>query len=248
MPITPRDVWLDKDSFATTLFTLIIDEYVMGAQEADEIDPQEWDPETIALEIEDDHKIELPQLVHDRLMVAFRLRQSDEFYKSLPDFISYCNILAGTPAGPQFDPADSLEIAWGITEALFLAPPPEDDENPFSEEITAYIGKVLDEEGIMNAPDILAIATRGEPLVDVQGEFSDDPEMFNAIYDAEASKTEDINNAVRRSLIALTHQLRNLPLQHGKSVKVQQMFQSLEEPVQASPSTADDRALRKFIF
>lgn len=248
MPITPRDVWLDKDAFATTLFTLFIDEYVMGSKEADEVDPQEWDPETIALEIEDDHNIELPQLVHDRLMTAFRLRQSDEFYKSLPDFIAYCNVLAGTPYSPQFDPADALEIAWGLTEAMLLAPPKEDDENPFSEEITAYIGKVLDDEGIMNAPDILAIATRGEPLVNVQEEFSDDPEMFNAIYDAEASKTKDINSAVRRSLMALMHQLNNLPMQHGKTVQISQMFQSLERSAQASPSTADDRALRRFIF
>ncbi len=248
MPLTARDVWLDKDSFATTLFVLFLDEYVFGAEEDDEVNPQEWDPETIALEIEDDHNIELPKLVHDRLMTAMRLCQSDEFYKSCPDFIAYCNVLAGTPYSPEFDPADSLEIAWGITEAMLLRPPAEDDENPFTEEITAYIGQVLDAEGIMQAPDILQIATRGEMDLDVQGEFSDDPQMFNAIYDAEASKTNDINQAMRRSLQALMQQLNTLPLRHGKTVHIAQMFQSLNKSASPEPSTVEERRLRYIDF
>jgi hypothetical protein len=42
-----------------------------------------------------------------------------------------------------------------MTEALLIQPPDDDDENPFSEDIVAYIGQVLNQEGIISPPDIL---------------------------------------------------------------------------------------------
>lgn len=228
--LLPKDVWTNDDSYATTLLTLFIDEYVIPWAEAKderEDNPLTWDPETIALEIEDDHDISLPKLVHDRLMTAIQLITTDTFYKSCPDFVAYCNVLAGTPYGPEWDPADSLEIAWGVTEALILQPPDDEDEEPFTEEIRGYIGRALDQEGLMNAPDILQIGLRDATLVDVQGEFSDDPTMFNAIYDAEAAKTADINRAIRSNLQNLLQQLKSLPVRNGDTSKVEQMLQSL---------------------
>lgn len=232
---TARDVWSDEDSYALTLITLFIEEYVIPWAKAkeegntEEENPLNWDPETICLEIEDDHNISLPKLVHDRLMTAINLLTTDSFFKSCPDFIAYCNVLAGTPYGPEFDPADSVEVAWGITEAMLISPPDDNDEEPFTDEIRAYIGQALDDEGIMNAPDILQIALRDAKLTDVQGEFSDDPTMFNAIYDAESSKTDDINRAIRQNLRQLLAQLRELPLQDGDTSKVEQMLQQLDQ-------------------
>lgn len=232
---TARDFWLDEDSYALTLLTLFFDQYVLPWQaaqaegETEEENPLTWDPETIALEIEDDHNIALPKLVHDRLMTAINLVTTDSFFKSCPDFIAYCNVLSGTPYGPEWDPADAIEVAWGITEGMLIRPPDDDDEEPFTEEIRAYIGKVLDDEGIMNAPDILQIALRDAKLTDVQGEFSDDPTMFNALYDAEASKTQDINRAIRENLRHLLAQLRSLPLEDGDTSQVEQMLKSLDQ-------------------
>lgn len=229
---TAREVWLNEESFALTLLTLFIDTYVVPwgeSKDPNETSPLEWDPETIALEIEDDFNLDLPKLVFDRLMTAIQLVGSDAFYKSCPDFVAYCNVLAGTPYGPEWDPADALEIAWGITETLLIAPPDENDEEPFTDEILGYIGKALDEEGIMNAPDILQIALRDANLVDIQGDFSDDPEMFNAIYDAEASKTADINQAVRTNLQILLKQLQSLPVRSGDTSRVEQMLQALTQ-------------------
>lgn len=219
--------WVSPDSFATTLLVLFIDTY--GT------DGCAWSPETIKLEIEDDFRVTLPQPNFDRLMTAINLLTADDFYQSLPDFINYCNLLSGDSFDPRvWDPADATEIAWGITEGLMLSPPEPNDEEPFSEEIVAYIGKVLDQEGIIQPPDVLKIAIRDQdPSAFIDSEFSDDPELFDSIYDFETSKTSEINRLIRANLQLLASQLESLPLRNGSAVGVvQQMLRALpaEEP------------------
>jgi len=202
-------VFANPASLTTTLITLFVDAY--GTEGFS------WSPETIVMEVEDDFRVKLPRTVKDRLLAGVNLITSDDFYKSLPDFINYCNVLSGDSYDPtQWDPADSAEIAWGITEGLLLSPPDEEDENPFTDEIVAYIGKVLDEEGIINPPDVLKIAIRDVPGFS-PGEFSDDPIMFNAVHDFETHKTESINTAVKQGLHTLAQQLDALSLQDGNT-------------------------------
>lgn len=218
-----RQAFVSPDSFATTMLTLFVDMY--GTEGFN------WDPETIRMELEEDLRSKLPQANFDRLMAAINLLTSDDFYKSLPDFISYCNILSGDTYDPRnWDPADAAEIAWGMTEALLIQPPDDDDENPFSEDIVAYIGQVLNQEGIISPPDILKVAVRDDdPARMVAGEYSDDPEMFNSIYDFEAGKTAEIDQLVKANLQRLTQQLQSLPLRAGNPANaVQQMLQSLD--------------------
>lgn len=227
MPVTQRsqllsEVWSSPTSFATTLLTLFVDMY--GT------DGFQWAPETIQMEIEEDFRVKLPPANFDRLMAAINLITSNDFYRSLPDFIMYCNVLSGDTYDPRtWDPADSAEIAWGITEGLLLSPPDDHDEEPFAEEIVAYIGQILNSEGIMNPPDVLKIAMRdNDPQAMVAENYSDDPVMFDSIYDFEASKTGDINQMVRSNLQLLSQQLGCLPLRSGSAEGVvQQMLQSL---------------------
>ena len=200
-------VFTDTSSYTTTMITQFVDTY--GTEGFS------WSPETIVMEVEDDFKVKLPRANKDRLLAGVNLITSDDFYKSLPDFINYCNVLSGDLYDPtRWDPAASSEIAWGITEGLLLSPPAEDDEDPFTDEIVAYIGALLDEEGIINPPDVLKIAVR-----DVSGyspgEFSDDPIMFDAVHDFETGKTESINAAVKQGLRTLAEQLDALSLQDG---------------------------------
>lgn len=181
----------------------------------------QWDPATIVMEIEEDFDVDLPQVAIDKLMVAINILTSDAFYNSLPDFITFCNVLSGDTYRPDmFDPADSAEVAWGMTEGLLIAPPEEDGEGPFSEEIRAYIGAVLDSEGIINAPDILQIALRRANISDAANQFSDDPEMFGAIYDVEAGKTAEINQIMREKATMLVGQLQALQLTNGTTEQV----------------------------
>jgi hypothetical protein len=212
-----QEAWRSKETRATVLLTMFLDRFGTEALE--------WDPATIALEVEDEFDVDLPQLSLDRLIVAIQILTTDRFFKRLPDFIAFCNVLDGDPFQPDtFDPADAEEVAWGITEALLISPPEDDDPEPFTDEIRAYIGSVLDSEGILNPPDILRIALRIVNVSPAMKDFSDDPTMFNAIYDVEAGKTEDINQSIRFRTELLTEQLAALSLKNGTTQHVAEML------------------------
>ena len=190
-----------------------------------------WDPATITLEIEEEFNVDLPQLALDKLLVAIQILTTDQFFKSLPDFNDFCNVLCGATYRPDmWDPADAEEVAWGVTEALLISPPDEDDKEPLTEEIRAYIGAVLDSEGIINPPDILRVALRAARVSPSIEDFSDDPTMFNAIYDLEAGKTADINQSIRMKTELLIAQLAALNLQNGNTQQVVEILRNATSP------------------
>jgi hypothetical protein len=207
----PDDVlqkrWTDPTTFGTTLLVMFADRFgTAGLQ---------WEPESILYAVENEFHVALPAANFDRLMAAISVKLSNAFYKDLPTFIDICNVLSGDSFDPRvWDPADSSEIAWGITEVLLLDPPDPDDEEPFTDEIRAYIGKVLEAEGIITPPAILRIALR-DSFDNHPDTYSDDPEMFNAIYDYEASKTSDITKMLKEGLKRLGQQLDSLSLRTG---------------------------------
>ena len=214
-----QEAWKSRETFASGLLTLYLDRF--GVEALD------WDPATITLEVEEEFDVELPQLSLDKLLVAIQILTSDRFFKNLPDFISFCNVLGGDTYRPDmWDPADAEEVAWGITEALLISPPDDSDPEPFTDEIRAYIGAVLDSEGIINAPDILRIALRAARVSPNIADFSDDPTMFNAVYDLEAGKTEDINQSIRLKTDLLVKQLTALDLQNGNTKYVVELLQN----------------------
>jgi len=189
-----------------------------------------WEPNTILLEIEEEFNVDLPQLALDKLLVGIQILTTDRFYKSLPDFISFCNVLSGDTYRPDmWDPADAEEVAWGVTEALLIYPPEDNDEEPFTDEIRAYIGAVLDREGLINPPDILRIALRQARVSPSIDDFSDDPTMFNAVYDLEEGKRADIENTIRMRTKMLAAQFNALKLENGQVDKVVKMLESAAE-------------------
>jgi hypothetical protein len=207
MPKPIQEVWSNPESFTTTLLVVFLDRY--GTEGL------KWDPATIAMEVEDDFGVSLSQEIFDRLIAGIQLLTTNDFYVSLPTFITLCNVLSGDTYNPNlWDPADSLEIAWGITEAILLSPPEAGEDEPFSDEIRAYIGFTLDQEGIMNPPDLLRLAIRSSQVM-LQADYSDDPTMFGAIYEAEQQKTDEINQIIRKRLATLSDQLVRLPLRTG---------------------------------
>lgn len=203
-------LWTSHQTFASVLLTVFLDRFGVEALQ--------WDPGTITLELEDEFNVDLPQAVLDKLLVAINLVVTDTFYTNLPDFIMFCNVLSGDTYRPDtFDPADSAEVAWGITEGMLISPPEENQSDPFSDEIRAYIGAVLDQEGIINAPDVLKIALRRANVSDAANEFSDDPAMFNAVYEVEAGKTADIDHIIKTKVNMLLGQLQAIQLQNGST-------------------------------
>lgn len=209
MPNTLQQRWTAPDSFGTTLLVMFADRF--GTEGLS------WEPNTIMMMVEREFQVALPDYNFDRLMAAISLQLSDAFYKDLATFIDVCNVLSGDLYDPRtWDPADASECAWGIVEAFFLCPP--EGDSPYSEEILAYIGCVLDAEGIKNPPEILRMAIRDTP--EHQDDYSDDPTMFAGIDEFQRSKASDINNTLRRNLRSLQQQLESLPLRTGDARNV----------------------------
>jgi hypothetical protein len=206
---TTRECWEDPQAFATTLVTLLVDTY--GGEAVS------WAPQTIVLELHDDFQVKLPPTNLDRLCAGMRLLSSDEFYVSAAEFNELCRVLAGEPLLPgMVIPADAAECAWGISEALLLSPPSEGVEEPFSAEVQVLLGKVLEDEGILTPPDVLKIALVDDNVARrVKYDLADDPEMFEAVWQVEKGKTDEIDRFVRDRLQALIIQLESLPLKNG---------------------------------
>lgn len=208
---TLKAVWRSDRSYATTLVICFIDTY--GTEGLD------WDPMTIRSEIEEDFSVKISNNTFNRLMAGINIVTTDQFYSSLPDFIDLCNILDGDILDPKlFDPADPSECAWGITEALFMSPPDEGDENPFSPDIVGYIAEILKSHGINNPPDVLKIALKGGPeeVAETVGQnFSDDPEMYSAIWKNQQEKSEEIVSFIKSRLKLLVGQIKGLSLSNG---------------------------------
>ena len=214
-----QTAWASPETFGSVLLTSFLDSF--GVEGLD------WDPATIALEIEDEFGVDLAQPVLDKLIVAMQILTTDRFFKSLPDFVSFCNILGGDTYRPDmWDPADAEEVAWGITEAMLISPPEDNEPEPFNAEICAYIGAVLDGEGIINPPDILRIALRAARVSPSIEDFSDDPAMFSAVYDLEAGKTADINQTILMKTKLLAAQLSALHLKNGNTQQVVALLES----------------------
>lgn len=217
-----QEMWRSPETFASVLLAVYLDRF--GTEALD------WDPTTATLEIEQEFDVDLPQDSLDKLMVAVQILTTDRFYKNLPDFITFCNVLSGDDYRPDmWDPADAEEVAWGVTEAMIIYPPEENDPEPFSDEIRAYIGGVLDAEGIINPPDILRIALRAARVSPSIDDFSDDPAMFNAVYDLEEGKKEDINRTIIDRTKQLADQFAALKLQTGNTEEMAQLLRQMTE-------------------
>jgi hypothetical protein len=208
-----KQVWLSEQSYATTLLLCYMDAY--GSEGL------EWDPMTIRHEIEEDFGIKLPNKSFNKLMAAINIAASDQFYTSLPDFIDLCNVLSGDVLDPRwFDPADPSECAWGMTEVMFISPPDKEDENPFSQDIVGYIAEALKSHGIQNPPDVLKVGLRDDAAQiaeNVAQTFSDDPEMYSAIWKVQQEKSEDIRTYVKQNLRSLVDQIEKLQLNNGNA-------------------------------
>jgi hypothetical protein len=119
-----------------------------------------------------------------------------------------------------FDPADAQEIAWGVTEALLLSPP--EDEDPFSAEIRGYIIETLRSEGFTSAPDILSNIYKVSSQVagSYEAMATEDPELFETAYGIAADKTSDVDAIINERLRMLVTQLSRLPLRSGDAKTV----------------------------
>jgi hypothetical protein len=96
---------------------------------------------------------------------------------------------------------------------------------------------VLESEGILTPPDILKIAKVDDRrLKNLHNDFSDDPEMYGAIWANQEDKTEDINDLVKGRLMLMVNQLAGLSLKNGSTADVaKKMLSGLQGRKGGSP-------------
>jgi hypothetical protein len=229
-----RQILESPDAPATVVFIILTD--CFGFDEEKNANILVWDPGTIQEEATALLGKPLNDRCFNRVMAAIEIVSNDGFYKDLPTFLRLCHALfAGILVIEEFIPANAVEVSWGITEALILWPPDQHDEAPFSDQITGYIAEVLKNEGILKPPDVLRLGGGHDLLQKVHMGFSDDPAMFNAIYDVEESRTSEINQTVKERLIQIMDLLDQLPLNVGKAENaIKQMFSALGRERQSS--------------
>lgn len=209
------------DTFGTVLLVLCWDTWP-PKKPGEQPEFLDWSPGTLRMEIDETFNVILPQETFDKLMACIMILTTDLFFTKIDRFNNLCNALAGHGMDAEsFEPADSLECAWGITEALLLVPPDEDNEEPFSDEVRHYIGALLKEEGYVTPPDILRVALEADFSAQVQYDFADDPDMFQGIYQNQQDKTKRVGEVIRHGLFAMLGQIKSLPLQHGETVEIE---------------------------
>jgi hypothetical protein len=225
-----RALLLDDETFATPLFLLVMDtcgHEVLPGTNPDGSERDGWTPQTIKEQLELEFSLRLPKESLDKIMAAITIVTTNFFWKDVTRFIELCNILSGDDFQPdEFDPADAGEILWGVTEASILWPPDDDAEDTeFSEEIRTYIGEVLKVEGIEDPPDLLRLGMSGTAGQVIDDTFADDPEMYNAVWDVQRGKTDELKQMVTGNLRMLAFQLQILPLQNGNKTDVLEQIQ-----------------------
>jgi hypothetical protein len=205
-------LWNDPGAYAFPLLVLVLDEFGTECLQ--------WDPGTVAMEIEQSFGVRPPPLNLDRTLAAMVLLSTDSFFNSVTDFCQLTLALCGKPRA--FLP-DAVDCAWGLTEGLLIFPPEADEENPFDPEIVALLGKILQTEGILNPPDVLRIATHDSGALDrARYDWSDDENMTQMMTEFAQSKTEEINNTLNDRLLDMLTQLQHLPLTAGRADQVAQ--------------------------
>ena len=197
----------DEETYATTLLVILLDLY--GAKAT------RWTPETVAAELADDLGVTLPRGNVDRLFCGIGILTSNDFFKRLPVFAQYCNVLSGNDFRPEIvEPPDAVECGWGILEGLLISPPDEDE--PFTDEIRYFVGAICQAEGLLDPPDVLRIALFEKGVANYGGMSATEPSAFQAQFEDQAKHRQEIVETLHEETKALFQQLESLPLKNGR--------------------------------
>lgn len=192
----------------TSLILVLIDEYGTEALT--------WDPETIKMELEEDFHVDLPNDSLDKICAGCQIIGSDSFYKSLPDFIEYCNILSDDACDyNSWAPADVYDITSAMAEVRLIAPPLGPIEEFLDPEIVGYITVELRDAHVIQPPECLSFIPSSALAINDIGKMANDEEMFAAGYETAVEDSEDLQLYETSILKGLLQELSELELEHG---------------------------------
>ncbi len=200
------------DVFGTTLLTFCIDRFGLECLD--------WTPSTLQHELAEDYRIRLDKFNFGKLMAAMSIVQTDDFFQRQPMFCTLTEALCGN--GLRFDIValpDTRECAWAITEAMLLLPDEEyGTEQLFVPEISAFIGKLLREEGLYSPPNVLRVAAGSYFQPDYDSLALGNPTEATGILGAKQDDADDMADDTQLLLRQLMAQLQQLPLENGDTM------------------------------
>lgn len=201
---TIRKILEDKNTFATVLLTVLVDQY--------STEFIEWDPTALALQLKDDFGVELSGMNNDRIQAACSLLTSDMFFEDPGTFISLCNAFSfDQVGGDEFIPADLDNCAWGCIEAKLMLGK-DYSSKKFSSDIALYVGALLDQEGIYNPPTMLDFAIFPDSADQTATDrVASDPILYRVFWERQQETKNEIEAIIQSRLSILFTQLKNLP-------------------------------------
>lgn len=201
-----KDLFHNPDAFGTALVVAVIDDY--GVEALD------WELDTLAIELQSKYG-DIPDQAFNRLGAAMTLLTSNSFFTSLDAFNTICSTLAfQVPVIDQFIPSSLEEVVWGLTEARLLLGE-EEPEVPFVRSIRIYVGKLLEEEGILSPPEILNFAQMtklGDPDLQIISDMPDITEMFEA---SQSETKKSLDGYMLQRAVELMRQIGELSLENS---------------------------------
>lgn len=201
-----------KDTFATALMAVLLDEY--------STDFLEWEPSALYMQIDEDFHAQVPDVNKDKIGAMIVAMTTNQFFINADIFANTCKALGHSEADFSiFRPITPEELAWGVTEVVLNNPPDKTRGNTeCSEEVASFVGMMLLQQGVLKPPSVLQFATypTKNPVEDIQTMFADDPSMFEAAMANQTQGAEAIEDHTKETLKLLKHQLELLPLSTKK--------------------------------
>ena len=209
-----RAILENDKTFATELLAIAMDKY--GA------DIMEWEPETLRMAMQEDFSVELPEINCDKLQALITAYTTNLFFKSAETFHHICGALSNYDMNVElWEPLAPEVLLWGMYEVLLNVADTNmsDVLTEFSDEVRAYIGVSLNEDGMADGPDLLAIGTGGNNAVD---QWADDEVMFKGVWQNQQDAKTQVLKEIGVRLTALVVAIDTAPL--GKKGKDWEKF------------------------
>jgi hypothetical protein len=192
----------NRETFATSLLAIMIDTF--------STDMVDWEPESLEMEIIDTFKIQLPQVNKDKLWALTNCLTTDQFYQNFYLFNFISQALNDEEVDfSTFSPTSLEGAAWAITEVKLNDP---ESESEFSDEISLYLGALLDFRGMTTIPPILKMARPSGRMSENISRYTEDPEFYAAIQKNQKESSESIMDYVNSRMKELFDELSALPL------------------------------------
>jgi hypothetical protein len=119
-------------------------------------DIYDWEPETIAMEFQDEFGVKPDEDNIEKLCAILSSVSSDAFYEDWVAYIKVCSVLSGENDIEDLVDVTVEELAWGVMEVSLN----DDDfsKSKFSPDVATLTGVVLDDNGYTHAPPQLSFA------------------------------------------------------------------------------------------